>query len=63
MKKKIRRIIMAVLLVIFIGSVGVIGFVMKQYRDNDRIYAQASEEFTKTNEASGGGDRAEGGRF
>ena len=54
MKKKIRRIIMAVLLVIFIGSVGVIGFVMKQYRDNDRIYAQASEEFTKTNEASGG---------
>lgn len=45
---------MAVLLVIFIGSVSVIGFVMKQYRDNDRIYAQASEEFTKTNEDSGG---------
>ena len=42
MKKLIRRTIMAVLLLLFIGSVGMIVFVLKQYRDDERLYDKAS---------------------
>ena len=46
MKKRILRVIFAVLLLIFIGSVGGILFIQKQYKDNERLYAQASEKYT-----------------
>ncbi len=47
MKKKIFRVIFAVLLILFIGSIGGILFILKQYKDNDKLYAQAAEEFTE----------------
>lgn len=50
MKKKIFKIIFVVLLFLFIGSIGGIVFTLKQYKDNERLYAQASEEYLKTDE-------------
>lgn len=47
MKRKIVRLIFVVLLVLFIGSIGGILLILKQYRDNGRLYARASEEYTK----------------
>ncbi len=51
MKKKIFRVIFAVLLILFIGSVGGIFFILKQYKDNDKLYAQAAEDYTKPGSA------------
>ncbi len=53
MKKKIFRVIFAILLILFIGSIGGILFILKQYKDNDRLYAQAAEDFTKTGNDTG----------
>lgn len=53
MKKLIRRTIMAVLLLLFIGSVGMIVFILKQYRDDERLYDRVSGEFTEYTEEEG----------
>ncbi len=42
MGKKIRRIIMAALLVVFLGSTAVILYVQRQYRISEELYSQAS---------------------
>ena len=47
MKKKVFRVIFALLLIVFIGSVGGILFILKQYKDNDKLYAQAAEDYTE----------------
>ena len=47
MKKKVFRVVFALLLIVFIGSVGGILFILKQYKDNDKLYAQAAEDYTE----------------
>ena len=39
--------VFALLLIVFIGSVGGILFILKQYKDNDKLYAQAAEDYTE----------------
>lgn len=56
MKKVIIRTIVAVLLILFIGSVSAILFILKQYRDDVNVYGQAAEHFTE--EGSEGEDIA-----
>ena len=46
MGKKIRRIIMAALLVVFLGSTAVILYVQRQYRISEELYSQASGQYT-----------------
>ena len=57
MKKKVFRVVFALLLIVFIGSVGGILFILKQYKDNDKLYAQAAEDYTEpaAGEAAPGG--------
>ncbi len=50
MKKVISRIIVAILLLLFIGSVGAILFILKQYRDDEAVYGQAAQRFTMEND-------------
>ena len=45
MGKKIRRIIMAALLVVFLGSTAVILYVQRQYRISEELYSQASGQY------------------
>lgn len=47
MKKVIVRTIVAVLLVLFVGSIGGILFILKQYRDDVSVYEQAAEQYTQ----------------
>ena len=47
MKKVIIRTIVAVLLVLFVGSIGGILFILKQYRDDVNVYEQAAEQYTQ----------------
>lgn len=53
MGKKIRRIIMGMLLIIFIGSTGVILYTKQQYRVSEELYSQASEQYTVRTEETG----------
>ncbi len=46
MGKKIRRIIMAALLAVFLGSTAVILYVQRQYRISEELYSQASGQYT-----------------
>lgn len=46
MGKKIRRVIMAALLIIFLGSTAVILYVQRQYRISEELYSQASGQYT-----------------
>lgn len=46
MGKKIRRIVMAVLLVIFLSSMAVILYVQREYRISEELYSQASGQYT-----------------
>lgn len=47
MKKKIFRVVFGLLLVAFIGSIGGILFILRQYRENDERYAKAAEDYTE----------------
>ncbi len=58
MKKAIIRTIMAVLLILFVGSVSAIIFIVKQYRDDEKVYGQAAEDFTRESEIRDGADTA-----
>lgn len=58
MKKIIIRTIMTVLLVLFIGSISAIVFILKQYRDDEKVYVQAVERFVLENDD---GNEAEDG--
>lgn len=46
MGRKIRRILMAALLVVFLGSTGVILYVQHQYRVSEELYSEASGQYT-----------------
>ncbi len=48
MKKWIRRILMLALFLICAGSVGTIAFVQWQYKANEALYDEASNQFTST---------------
>ncbi len=50
MKKIIIRTIMAVLLILFVGSIGAILLILKQYRDDEEVYGQAAVRFTLEND-------------
>ncbi len=43
----LRQVLVAALAVVFLGSAGVIGYVMWQYHLSDKTYADASDRFTK----------------
>lgn len=62
MKKVIIRTIMAVLLILFVGSVGAIWFILKQYRDDEKTYGQAAVRFTMENNNSNEAGEGGGGR-
>ncbi len=47
MKRTVRRVIMAVLLILFLGSVSAILFILKQYRDDESVYAGAAQDYTQ----------------
>ena len=53
MKKKIFRIIFVLLLVVFIGSTAGGLFILKQYRDNEKRYTEASEKYTEPGSEEG----------
>ncbi len=54
MSKKIRHILMALLLVVFCTAGGVIFFTYQKYEQEDRVYEQAAEEYTRlAGDASG----------
>ena len=63
MKKIIIRTIMAVLLILFVGSISAILLILKQYRDDEEVYGQAAVRFTLENdqkeEAKGGSSGSE----
>lgn len=50
MGKKIRRILMVVLLLIFVGSIGVMGYRKWQDKVSGTLYSQASEQYTTVKE-------------
>lgn len=53
MGKKIRRVMMAVLLVIFLSSMAVILYVQREYRISEKLYSQASGQYTARVEEAG----------
>lgn len=52
MGKKIRRILMIVLLLIFLGSVASILLALYQYQKNDRLYAEGAANYTRIQTAA-----------
>ena len=46
MDRRIRRIAAGILLVIFLGSTGVILYTKHQYRVSEDLYSQASDRYT-----------------
>ncbi|WP_276951575.1 class B sortase [Acetatifactor muris] len=54
MNKKIRHIIMALLLVVFCTAGGVIFFTYQKYEQEDRVYEQAAEAYTRPVTDGGG---------
>lgn len=51
MGKKITRILMAVLLIIFIGSGATILLALRSYQENDRLYAEGAAAYTQAQSA------------
>lgn len=58
MKKWIRRIIVILLAAVFIGSTTYVLVILRQYRENDRRYAEMADSFTEIT-AAGNGQPAE----
>ncbi len=48
----VRRALIIVLAVVFLGSAGVIGFVNYQYSKSDALYSKASETYTRAGDAA-----------
>lgn len=51
MKKWVKRSIFIVLLAVFLGSTGYIGYSTWQYKVNERLYTQLAGEYTQVSEA------------
>lgn len=52
MKKWIKRAVLAALLLVFVGSTGVIGFTMWQYRVNEKLYQDIADRYTDISPAA-----------
>ncbi len=61
MSKKIRYIIMALLLAVFCTMGGIILYTQYKYAQEDKVYEQAAEEFTRRTDAGAGDTLGEAG--